>query len=239
MNPNEIPTPRTDEEVVYFDYENTRGEVLQKEYVTFDFARTLERELHLANQQVEEQWIKGQWKCPKCSFVLSKAILCTGDGNVYANAEPFNEVCPNDSQLMKPLTYKESYKDLIAACESQVLRAVRAEEQITKLEATCGELKNWADELSKMDSCQCTDHYRCAKCQTIERWKNYRNTTTSGQRILEDNRTMMVALDKLAHLGNEPNFGNSKGNDIARRALDELNSTEALNLTNQITEGKE
>lgn len=76
-----------------------------------------------------DQWIKGQWKCHQCNFVLSKNVLSVRDGNIYANAEPFNEVCPNDGQAMKPLTYKESYEDICKCCEQQVERAVKAEQQ--------------------------------------------------------------------------------------------------------------
>lgn len=50
---------------------------------------------------------------------------------------------------------------------------------------------------------------------------NMERTTENSQLQLE-NQKMRDALDRLARLGNKPNFGNSKGNDIAREALGEI-----------------
>ena len=37
--------------------------------------------------------------------------------------------------------------------------------------------------------------------------------------VMKENATFRAALEKLAKLGMEPNYGNSIGNDIAQRAL--------------------
>lgn len=46
MNPNEIPTPRTENAKIY------NGGI--GEYIPLEFARTLERELHMAREKVTE-----------------------------------------------------------------------------------------------------------------------------------------------------------------------------------------
>jgi hypothetical protein len=53
----------------------------------------------------------GAWHCEKCGFVLQKSVLHAQTGAVSANNEPFNESCPNDGQLMKPLTWKRMSED--------------------------------------------------------------------------------------------------------------------------------
>jgi hypothetical protein len=75
----------------------------------------------------------GSWFCPLCNFVLYKSILSTRDGNVYVDNEPFNEICPNDGQMMHPMTLSKAYDNLVAACESQINRAVKAELRLSKL----------------------------------------------------------------------------------------------------------
>jgi len=42
------------------------------------------------------------------------------------------------------------------------------------------------------------------------------------ERLKTENAKLRAALNKLARLGNEPNYGNSDGNMIARQALAEL-----------------
>lgn len=110
------------------------------------------KELELENERLNtqlqiDQWIKGQWKCLKCSFVLSKNILSMRDGNIYANAEPFNQICPNDGTAMKPLTYKDSYLDICKCCEQQVERAVKAEQELATLQSQNTQLKEALMEL--------------------------------------------------------------------------------------------
>jgi len=43
----------------------------------------------------------------------------------------------------------------------------------------------------------------------------------SGKRIRAENEKLRAALDKLARLGNEPEYGNSDGNRIALAALED------------------
>src|SRR6476646_7410038 len=50
----------------------------------------------------------GTWICDQCKFTLQKNILSAGDGSVRADTSPLNEICPNDGQLMRPLTWREA-----------------------------------------------------------------------------------------------------------------------------------
>lgn len=59
--------------------------------------------------------MSGVWICDKCSFVLQKNILHAYTGSVTANDEPFNESCPNDGVLMRPLTWREANQTLFDA----------------------------------------------------------------------------------------------------------------------------
>lgn len=43
------------------------------------------------------------------------------------------------------------------------------------------------------------------------------------EKLVIDRHTLMVALDKIARLGNEPYYGNSDGNMIARAAIQKVN----------------
>lgn len=125
MTPPQSQTPETDADRILqlSTYQMRKLAILE-----------LETRLNEALAQLQvDQWIKGQWKCPKCEFVLSKNVLSMRDCNIYANAEPFNEVCPNDGQAMKPLSYKESYLDICKCCEQQVERAVKVEQERTSL----------------------------------------------------------------------------------------------------------
>lgn len=85
--------------------------------------------------------VPGCWECPHCGFVLQKSILHTLDGGISADNSPINEICPNDGKLMQPLTYKNAYRGLLKSCESQIKRAVAAEEKleiaINQIECSC------------------------------------------------------------------------------------------------------
>jgi hypothetical protein len=71
----------------------------------------------------------GCWYCEKCGFQLQKSVLYVQSGSIGADNSPFNEMCPNDGQLMKPMTLKKAYDDILKTCETQIKRAVEAEEQ--------------------------------------------------------------------------------------------------------------
>lgn len=65
----------------------------------------------IKNELVKDAQMPGAWRCPKCNFTLQKSVLHVADGGISANTEPFNNVCPNDGTLMKPLTWREANKE--------------------------------------------------------------------------------------------------------------------------------
>lgn len=54
----------------------------------------------------------GAWVCDKCGYILQKNVINTKDGNIYANAESTYEICPNDMNKMRQLTWREVNKTL-------------------------------------------------------------------------------------------------------------------------------
>ena len=82
----------------------------------------------------------GCYECPKCGFVLSRSILYTQTGNVSADT-PSIEECPNDGELMIPVTYKSAYATMAKTCESQILRAVKAEDEVARLNKVVAEYR--------------------------------------------------------------------------------------------------
>lgn len=92
--------------------------------------------LRLTNRNKElesSEHLAGVWECPKCNFILQKSVLSVKDGNIYANKEPFVERCPNDGQMMNPVTLKKACKDLITTCEKQIKRAYDAEQNAERI----------------------------------------------------------------------------------------------------------
>lgn len=50
-------------------------------------------------------------------------------------------------------------------------------------------------------------------------WKRQCQGSASGRKALQEVERLTAVLDRLARLGNEPHFGNSDGNMIARAAI--------------------
>lgn len=59
--------------------------------------------------------IPGCWECPQCGFTLNRNDLDIKRARVGPDGGPFR--CPNDSQLLKPETWKERCGKLAASCE--------------------------------------------------------------------------------------------------------------------------
>lgn len=134
------------------------GTALEKVAGALSKARTLERELWQKEQELakaqkyetaaivkrdslqserdklqQEIYAPGVWVCPKCNFTLFQSILHTANGAITANTDSVHEVCPNDMAQMRRVTWKERTEDVAKVCESQVQRAVSAEEERDKL----------------------------------------------------------------------------------------------------------
>lgn len=100
--------------------------------ITAEEIKSLRYDLLHATAELQEanKHFAGCWYCEKCGFTLQKSVLYAQSGNIGADNSPFNEVCPNDGQLMKPLTLRKAYDDLVVTCETQIKRAVQAEEAL-------------------------------------------------------------------------------------------------------------
>jgi hypothetical protein len=59
------------------------------------------------------------------------------------------------------------------------------------------------------------------KCKNNNCHRQAYYTTTCEACLVMEVQALRTVLFKLARLGNEPHFGNSLGNDIARAALEE------------------
>lgn len=97
----------------------------------------------------------GAWHCEKCGFVLQKSILHAQTGSVSANNEPFNEKCPNDGQLMKPLTWKKMSEDNFKA-GSEALQRERKLREVLELAciAACECMTKTPDPQYHAESCR-------------------------------------------------------------------------------------
>lgn len=113
---------------------NTRYEKVEKACSVAGAADTAIRERDQLRDRVKElekerddalsdYRMKGAWECSKCGFVIQKNNIFIRSGTIDADDSPLNEVCPNDGQLMKPLTYKMAYEGLYA----QITQRIEAE----------------------------------------------------------------------------------------------------------------
>jgi len=56
-------------------------------------------------------YVPGSFRCPKCSFVLVKAVLYTKTGTVGV-ARHCNDTCPNDGTPMDPVTWEHDARQM-------------------------------------------------------------------------------------------------------------------------------
>lgn len=90
----------------------------------------LEVKLRLANQ------VPGTLFCPKCRFVVHRNILYAKSGNIGVDSSPTIEACPNDGELMRPMTWQEDQKMSFEAFKSQVDRCMKLETDQDELKTT-------------------------------------------------------------------------------------------------------
>jgi hypothetical protein len=81
----------------------------------------------------EDNILHGVFECPKCHYVLQKSNLYVKSGTIGPNVSNRVERCPNDNEKMVQMTYRMAYEMQAKAMESQVTRAVAAEEKIETL----------------------------------------------------------------------------------------------------------
>lgn len=81
-------------------------------------------------------YVPGDWVCPKCSFRLHKRFLSSLDMFVGVNPSAEIEACPNDGELMQPLTWKQDAEEANRIALDLVKENRRLRERIDALETT-------------------------------------------------------------------------------------------------------
>lgn len=77
----------------------------------------------------------GAWHCLTCGFSLNRCVLRARDGAVGVNPGQTDEPCPNGCPgLLEPVTYKQAFADMVKVSESQVQRALKAEDRLAEVE---------------------------------------------------------------------------------------------------------
>lgn len=64
-------------------------------------------------------YVPGRWTCPKCGYVVNKAVLSMADGEVYASKEDGGP-CPNDGTPLERVTWREDAASLSRRGDSQL-----------------------------------------------------------------------------------------------------------------------
>ena len=77
-------------------------------------------------------FVPGQWRCPKCKFVLSQFNLNASDGSVTTRDEA-GDKCPNCDKPLWRVTWKEDAMEMAERAAEQVQRAVSAEAEVERL----------------------------------------------------------------------------------------------------------
>jgi hypothetical protein len=101
--------------------------------------------LETARIQFQEQeaalYVPGLWACNKCKFTQINKVLYTRTGNVGANLAQETRCCPNcgDEWPLSRVTWEENTHHMAKAMESQVARAVAAED-LLKAERERGDI---------------------------------------------------------------------------------------------------
>lgn len=134
--PGEICRPE-DIEWVCYRYDHDRGgwhdggedpgirvlhesRIVQRDEVIADLSRsnaTLKAE---AGKLRRDSFVPGLWRCKTCHFEQIRFILAVDCGEILANTEILMDPCPNDGDMMFPVTWKEQYELAAERYESQV-----------------------------------------------------------------------------------------------------------------------
>lgn len=167
MNPNEIPTPRSFEHMdsahniaLYLTCGGKKWP-FNDEVVPLCKMQEVEKELHLANQQVEE--LERRLDNEKAASDLLDIIIC-------------------------------ETRELLKAGPEHSLQSIAhiRMEQITKLEAACAEMrKHYIKTVNAVRSTFGQDYGHamdcdCDRCHDLNVADKFLQSTTSGQRILEE-----------------------------------------------------
>lgn len=58
----------------------------------------------------QSRFIPGEYKCPKCGFVLLSSVMSAETGDISANRSA-DQVCPNDGTRMEPVTWEAAARE--------------------------------------------------------------------------------------------------------------------------------
>lgn len=123
---------------------------------------------------------------------------------VLANLERYGGVITNRNERVDNLLAERTSLLVQIALKDEALKRA-----LSHLDSIMGDTDSQFDESDAMKLCQ-----QLSGALT--------NSPAAAQEMVERMERMEKALEKLARLGNEPMFGNSVGNDIAREALSPL-----------------
>jgi hypothetical protein len=80
----------------------------------------------------DEPKVPGEFKCPKCGFVIMKSVLYAESGNIARDTRDTLEPCPNDGEILRPVTFFDALNEARGeAC--RVAKLVRIGEQMETL----------------------------------------------------------------------------------------------------------
>lgn len=99
-----------------------------------------------------EMYVPGLWHCRTCGFVQARSILSAATGEIHANPEIYTEPCPNDGDVMFPMTWKEQCGKADAAFETQLARALKAEEALAKVNLENAALRDWKESAQRVEA---------------------------------------------------------------------------------------
>ena len=97
-----------------------------------------------SDEQTEQAYIPGVFRCAKCGFRLHQMKLNANSGAVTARDAP-GEKCPNDGSPMWRVTYSEQLAEAHEEWGKQVERAAEAERKLDAIRDALEPVRHWYD----------------------------------------------------------------------------------------------
>lgn len=123
----------------------------QQAYVSFAIASGRLTKWEDLVEEVQHIWeqvavdmiaVPGVHKCHKCGFIQTTKILHPDTGRVGMDTTVADRACPNDGQLMIPLTWKEQAEGLERIAAEYLTRINAANIALSQLQGCITELAN-------------------------------------------------------------------------------------------------
>lgn len=84
-------------------------------------------------------YVAGAMYCPKCGFECFKSLMNAETGGIFVDDRPHIEECSNDEEIMERMTWQYQARSLGKTIETQIKRAVEAEELLDRISSQlCG-----------------------------------------------------------------------------------------------------